>query len=119
MTFKAGTDDLRDSPSLTMVRSLLASGATVRAFDPTVGDRADGAKGVTLDGIELVGDPFRAARGARVLVIATEWPEFAKLDLAAIAATMADDAAIVDTRNLLDPAAVRAAGLGYVGVGRP
>ena len=119
LTFKAGTDDLRDSPSLTMVRSLLASGATVRAFDPTVGDRADGAKAVTLEGIELVGDPFRAARGARVLVIATEWPEFAKLDLAAIAATMADDAVIVDTRNLLDPAAVRAAGLGYDGVGRP
>lgn len=118
LTFKAGTDDLRDSPSLTMVRSLLASGATVRAFDPTVGSQADGTKAATLDGIELVGDPFEAARGARVLVVATEWPEFAKLDLAAVAATMADDAVIVDTRNLLDAAAVRAAGLRYDGVGR-
>ena len=51
-------------------------------------------------------------------MIATEWPEFAKLDLAEVAAAMAPDAVIVDTRNLLDPAAVRAAGLQYDGVGR-
>jgi UDPglucose 6-dehydrogenase len=118
LTFKAGTDDLRDSPSLTMVGSLLASGATVRAFDPTVGTTAEGAKGLTLTGIELAGDALEAARGARVLVIATEWPEFAKLDLAELATAMADDAVIVDTRNLLDPATVRGAGLRYDGVGR-
>ena len=118
LTFKAGTDDLRDSPSLTMVRSLLASGATVRAFDPTVGESVDGPKRAALDGIELVGDPLAAARGARVLVIATEWPEFAKLDLAEVASAMAPDGVVVDTRNLLDPAAVRGAGLGYDGVGR-
>ena len=119
LTFKAGTDDLRDSPSLTMVRSLLASGARVRAFDPTVGTVADGSKAVSLAGIELVGGPLEAARGASVLVIATEWPEFAKLDLAEFAAAMAPDAVVVDTRNLLDPASVRAAGLQYDGVGRP
>ncbi len=118
LTFKAGTDDLRDSPSLTMVRSLLASGATVRAFDPTVGIGAEGTKNASLAGIELVGDVLEAARGARVLVIATEWPEFAKVDLAEVAAAMAPDGVIVDTRNLLDPAAVRAAGLQYDGVGR-
>ncbi|HET9546761.1 MAG TPA: nucleotide sugar dehydrogenase, partial [Desertimonas sp.] len=119
LTFKAGTDDLRDSPSLTMVRSLLASGAKVRAFDPTVGLGAEGTKNASLDGIELAADAIAAARGGRVLVIATEWPEFAKLDLDEVAAVMADDAVIVDTRNLLDPAAVRAAGLRYDGVGRP
>jgi UDPglucose 6-dehydrogenase len=118
LTFKAGTDDLRDSPSLTMVRSLLASGAKVRAFDPTVSTVAEGTKAVSLAGIELVGGAIDAARGARVLVIATEWPEFAKLDLAEVAAAMAPDAVIVDTRNLLDPASVRAAGLQYDGVGR-
>jgi UDPglucose 6-dehydrogenase len=118
LTFKAGTDDLRDSPSLTMVRSLVASGATVRAFDPTVGAVADGARGVSLAGIELVGAALEAARDSRVLVIATEWPEFAKLDLAEVAKVMLPDAVVVDTRNLLDPALVRAAGLGYDGVGR-
>jgi UDPglucose 6-dehydrogenase len=118
LTFKAGTDDLRDSPSLTLVRSLLASGARVRAFDPTVGGVAGGSKAAILTGIELAGDPIEAARDARVLVVATEWPEFAKLDLAELAGAMAADAVIVDTRNLLDPATVRAAGLGYDGVGR-
>ena len=92
LTFKAGTDDLRDSPSLTMVRSLLASGATVRAFDPTVGDRRRRGQGAqTLAGIELVGDAARGGTRGRVLVIATEWPEFAKLDLAEVAAAMAPD----------------------------
>jgi UDPglucose 6-dehydrogenase len=118
LTFKAGTDDLRDSPSLTMVRSLLASGARVRAFDPTVGVAVDGGRAEILTGIELAGDPIEAARDARVVAIATEWPEFAKLDLAELAGVMAADAVVVDTRNLLDPAAVRAAGLGYDGVGR-
>jgi UDPglucose 6-dehydrogenase len=118
LTFKAGTDDLRDSPSLTLVRSLLASGARVRAFDPTVGTDAGESKAVSLTGIELASDPIEAARDARVLVVATEWPEFAKLDLAELAGAMATDAVIVDTRNLLDPATVRAAGLGYDGVGR-
>ena len=80
---------------------------------------AEGTKNASLDGIELAADAIAAARGGRVLVIATEWPEFAKLDLDEVAAVMADDAVIVDTRNLLDPAAVRAAGLRYDGVGRP
>lgn len=117
LTFKAGTDDLRDSPSLTIVKTLLTSGARVRAFDPTV----TGAKteSEVLAGVELVGDALEAARGAQVLVIATEWPEFAKLDLDEVAAVMASDGTVVDTRNLLDPAAVRAAGLAYDGVGRP
>jgi UDPglucose 6-dehydrogenase len=101
-----------------MVRSLLASGATVRAYDPTVSSGEDGPRGQLLAGIELVDDPFEVARDAKVLVVATEWPEFAKLDLDQLAGLMAADAVVVDTRNLLDPAAVRAAGLGYDGVGR-
>jgi UDPglucose 6-dehydrogenase len=118
LTFKAGTDDLRDSPSLTLVRSLLASGARVRAFEPTIGSVATDGKAEMLAGIELVDDAIEAARGAGVLVVATEWPEFAKLDLTELAGVMTPDAVIVDTRNLLDPATVRAAGLGYDGVGR-
>lgn len=120
LTFKAGTDDLRDSPSLTMVHSLLASGARVRAYDPTVGsDRHDGPSAAALAGIDLVDSVVDAARDAKVLVIATEWPEFAKIDFDELAALMQPDAVVVDTRNLVDPAAVRAAGLMYDGVGRP
>ncbi|WP_117000213.1 UDP-glucose dehydrogenase family protein [Desertimonas flava] len=118
LTFKAGTDDLRDSPSVTMVQSLVAAGATVRAFDPTVEVAPTGPKAQLLAGVELCADPLSAATGAAVLVIATEWPEFAKLDLDALAGVLVPGSAVVDTRNLLDPAAVRAAGLRYDGVGR-
>lgn len=118
LAFKAGTDDLRDSPSLTMVSSLIAGGARVRAFDPTVDVAPEGAKATVLAGIELVGSIREAATGAKVLVIATEWPEFAKIDLDELATLMQTDAVVVDTRNLLDPAGVRAAGLRYDGVGR-
>jgi UDPglucose 6-dehydrogenase len=119
LTFKAGTDDLRDSPSITMVSSLVASGATVQAFDPTVETEPAGPKATLLTGVRLVESAREAAAGAHVLMIATEWPEFAKIDLEELRRTMRPGAVVVDTRNLLDPAAVRAAGLGYDGVGRP
>ena len=119
LTFKAGTDDLRDSPSVTMVNSLAASGAHVQAFDPTVETEPQGVKAAALAGVEIVASVRDAAAGAKVLVIATEWPEFAKIDLDELATLMQPDAVVVDTRNLLDPDAVRAAGLRYDGVGRP
>jgi len=115
LTYKPGTDDLRASPSVAIVEALVAAGATVQAYDPTV---AVGRLPAELDGVTLAADPYGAAAGAEVLVVATEWPEFAVLDLDKVAGLMADPRAIVDTRNLLDPAAVRAAGLSYDGVGR-
>jgi UDPglucose 6-dehydrogenase len=120
LAFKAGTDDLRDSPSISVVKALMSSGATVRAFDPTVDPDTDASaswKAAYLDGIELTRDPYDAATGAEVVVVMTEWPEFAGIDVAKLAEVMAGDT-IVDTRNLLDPAAVRAASLRYDGVGR-
>jgi UDPglucose 6-dehydrogenase len=119
LTFKAGTDDLRDSPSLTMVSSLLASGATVKAFDPTVEAALTGEKAMVLAGIGLSESVQQAVADADVILIATEWPEFAKINLDEIAGLAKPGALLVDTRNLLDPAAVRAAGLRYDGVGRP
>ena len=61
----------------------------------------------------------QAVTDADVIVIATEWPEFAKVNLDEIAGLAKPGAVLVDTRNLLDPGAVRAAGLRYDGVGRP
>ena len=122
LTFKAGTDDLRDSTSVAIVNSLLANGATVQVYDPTVEQVPTGRKADVLAGVTIVSEPLAAATDASVLVIATEWPEFAELDLDKVAGVMTPNdegpAVIVDTRNLLDPAAVRAAGLGYEGVGR-
>ncbi|HEX6658495.1 MAG TPA: UDP-glucose/GDP-mannose dehydrogenase family protein [Ilumatobacter sp.] len=117
LTFKAGTDDLRDSPSISVIRDLIRFGADVTAYDPTVVDPLHPARAAALDGITLCADPYAAATDSDVVVILTEWPEFKELDLGKLATVMAGKT-IVDTRNLLDPIEVRSAGLGYDGVGR-
>ena len=115
LTFKAGTDDLRDSPALSVVRRLRARGAAVKAFDPTLPEPDDShLLGL---GVELCDDPYDACQDAEVLVILTEWPQFHDFDLAKVAAVMVRPA-IVDTRNLLDPVDARAAGCSYRGRGR-
>ncbi len=118
LTFKAGTDDLRESPALSIIAELRALGATVRAFDPTTVGELTPNQALVLDGIELVSDPFEVADGADVVAVFTEWPEFAKIDLSRLAARLVGPVTIVDTRNLLDPALVREVGLEYDGVGR-
>ena len=115
LTFKANTDDRRDSPSLQVAHRLVDLGATVQAFDPTVDVEADIP--VDLQGLELRGDPYEAATHASVLVVLTEWDAFRWLDFARVLAVMTEPS-IVDARNLLDPAAVRRMGFRYTGVGR-
>ncbi len=109
LAYKAGTADLRGSPALELARLIHAAGAKVHAFDPAVQSE--------LADIVMVGSTMEAARGADVLLIATEWPEFAEMDVEAVGELLAGDA-VVDARNLLDPAVVRSAGLRYWGVGR-
>jgi UDPglucose 6-dehydrogenase len=115
LTFKANTDDRRDSPSLQIAHRLAQLGATVQAFDPTVDAEAETAD--DLRGLHLRTDPYGAASGARVLVVLTEWDEFRWLDFHRVQAAM-DQPQIVDARNLLDPAAVRRMGFSYTGIGR-
>ncbi len=117
LTFKAGTDDLRESPSLAILSMLQDAGATITAYDPTTAGDLDHVQRNRLDGLRLVANALDAANEADALVILTEWPEFTTLDLDAVAAAMRGTS-IVDTRNILDPASVRAAGLAYDGVGR-
>jgi UDPglucose 6-dehydrogenase len=118
LTFKAGTDDLRESPALAIIGRLRAAGAEVRAYDPTTTGPLTPHQEHVLAGIELVDGPTAVAAGADVITVFTEWPEFAKLELDRLAAVASPGVTIVDTRNLLDPAEVRAAGFGYDGVGR-
>jgi UDPglucose 6-dehydrogenase len=108
VTFKARTDDLRSSPALEVAWRLRQAGATVSAYDPTL-------RG-PLEGIEVVGDAYAACEGASVVVLATEWEEFRWLDFDKVGSVMARRA-IVDARNLLDPAAIRRAGFEYEGIG--
>jgi len=109
LTFKARTDDLRDSPALAIVEQLGLQGARVKAFDPTVKQH--------LPGIEVCVDAYEACEGAEVLVVLTEWDEFRWLDPERVGATMAGTQ-LVDARNLLERAAWQRAGFTYQGVGR-
>jgi UDPglucose 6-dehydrogenase len=114
LSFKARTNDLRDSPAIEVIRRLQAAGAHVRAYDPShpTGDEAE------LHDIEVVGDPYAACENADVLVVLTEWDDFRWLDFAKVAGLMRGRR-IVDTRNLLEPAAIRRRGFEYDGIGRP
>lgn len=107
LAFKAGTDDVRESPALRIGRLLLADGARVVAYDPEA----------TSDEFVQAQSALDAVDGADVLLVATEWPEFALVEPAAVARAMAG-AAVVDTRNILDPDRFRQAGLDYYGLGR-
>jgi UDPglucose 6-dehydrogenase len=118
LTFKAGTDDLRESPAVAIISQLRQAGATVRAFDPTTCGELAPHQAVVLDGIDLVPEMMQTADGADVICVFTEWPEFAKIDLAEVSRRAGAGTTIVDMRNLLDPAEVKAAGLAYDGVGR-
>jgi UDPglucose 6-dehydrogenase len=111
LTFKAGTDDRRQSPALEIARSLTELGAAVHAYDPTV-------PAGTLLGIEVHSSSFSACKDADALIIATEWPEFAAADLTALAAVM-NGRVIMDARNMLDPVSVVSAGFDYSGIGIP
>lgn len=108
LTFKARTDDLRDSPALAIVERLMKQGADVHAYDPTVRE--------PLPGMTTHADPYEACNDAKALVILTEWDEFRWLDLANVRTRM-DGHCIVDARNILEPATARRNGFSYEGVG--
>jgi UDPglucose 6-dehydrogenase len=113
LTFKARTDDLRDSPSLQVIQRLLAAGHTVVAHDPTVPKHRPGLP----EGITLAADPVAATRDADVLAVLTEWDEYRWIEPAEVAAASRNKA-VVDGRNLLDRAAWVRAGFTYQGIGR-
>jgi UDPglucose 6-dehydrogenase len=113
LTFKPDTDDLRNAPAIDIAMELARQEVRIRAFDPAVRQLPEGLAAV----LELAGDPVEAARDAEAIVLLTEWPQFAALDLAALRGVMRGTL-LVDGRNLFDPERARAAGFTYVGVGR-
>jgi UDPglucose 6-dehydrogenase len=113
LTFKAGTDDLRDSPALAVARLLAADGAELTGYDPCV-PRSSRFTGP----VEVVDSPHHAAEGASALVVLTEWPEFSELDWPRLAREVRNPV-VLDTRNVLAPKVLREAGFQLHGLGRP
>jgi UDPglucose 6-dehydrogenase len=113
LAFKPNTDDMREAPSIPIVKSLVERGAEVAAFDPVAREQAE----KIFDGIEFADDAYSAADGADALVIVTEWDEFRALDLDRVAASLRGNI-LVDLRNVYDRSEAEEAGLTYYGVGR-
>ena len=109
LTFKARTDDTRESPALRIVSLLAGQGAEVQAYDPAI-------KG-PVGGVVPAADPYSVCDGARVLAVLTEWDDFRWLDFDKVAGLM-ETPRLVDARNLLDRAALERRGFSYVGIGR-
>ena len=115
LAFKGGTDDIRESPAILLVQSLLQEGCQIAAYDPAATARA---RQVLNSSTEFVNDPYEAARDADALLILTEWEEFAALDLDRIFKQLKYPI-VIDGRNLYDPEAMAALGFTYYSVGRP
>jgi UDPglucose 6-dehydrogenase len=112
LAFKPNTDDMREAPSRVIAERLLAEGAEVRGWDPV-------ARPDDMPGVELCDSVLDTVRGADAAVVVTEWPELREvLPSDEVRDAMARPL-IIDGRNLLDPAAVVAAGFEYEGIGRP
>ena len=113
LAFKPNTDDMREASSLVLAGRLQADGARVRAYDPVAEEAARGL----MSGVDFSDSALQAIEGADAVVLVTEWPEFAELDWADVAARMRGDL-VIDGRNALRGDGVRAAGLAYEGIGR-
>ncbi len=113
LTFKPNTDDMRESPSLTILPRLAAAGATIRAFDP----EGMGEAKKLLPGLGCCTDAYEAMEGADALVLLTEWNAFRALDLQRVRSLLATPL-VIDLHNIYQPHEMVDAGLAYVSVGR-
>ena len=117
LAFKGGTDDIRESPALRIVKALLEEGARLRVHDPQAMEATRQELPPQAGRLEYCPSPYEAAREAHALLIVTDWKEYRELDLARLHVLM-EVPVIVDGRNLLNPEAARSAGFEYVDMGR-
>jgi UDPglucose 6-dehydrogenase len=113
LAFKPETDDMREAPSIGIIRGLVERGATVRAYDPVAMSEAN----KILPNIEYADDEYAAVTLADALIFVTEWNQFRALDMTRIRDLM-NKPRIIDLRNIYDPDDMRELGFEYVGVGR-
>lgn len=113
LSFKPNTDDMRDAPSVDVIKLLRREGAVVKAYDPV--SAASAAR--LLSSVEFCANAYETARGADALVVATEWNEFKQLDMARVKSLM-NQPVLVDGRNIYQPEEMRRLGFTYRGIGR-
>ncbi|MCA1849694.1 MAG: UDP-glucose 6-dehydrogenase, partial [Acidobacteria bacterium] len=113
LSFKPKTNDMREAPSVDIIRGLLERGATVRAYDPVAMEEAR----KILPDIQYTDDEYAAVEGADVLVFMTEWNQFRALDMERVHSLMRTPK-VADLRNIYEPGVIRELGFDYVGVGR-
>jgi UDPglucose 6-dehydrogenase len=116
LAFKPGTDDIREAPSLKIVKALLAEGACLRLHDPKAIANTKAALG-NAENIIYTDDPYSAASHAQALLLLTEWPEYRQLDLNRVRDLM-DVPVMVDGRNIFDPKTMQRLGFEYLCMGR-
>ncbi len=115
LSFKPGTDDIRDAPSLDLIRALLEEGVEVRAFDPRASEKARRQ----LPGpVQIADDPVQAASGTQAVVLLTEWGQIVNADWGEISRRMRAPRFVFDGRNALDAHRMTQLGFEYVGIGR-
>jgi UDPglucose 6-dehydrogenase len=113
LSFKPNTDDIRDAPSVPIIKSLLKEGAKIRAYDPVSMEAAE----KILPEIKYCKDPYNTLKGADALIIMTEWNQFRNLELDKIKALL-NSPFFFDLRNIYDPQKMREKGFQYYSVGR-
>lgn len=116
LAFKGGTDDVRESPALSIIAMLLKEGCTVVAHDPAA--IANAERALRNEGLTFADDAYTVADDADALLILTDWSEFAQLDYENIRCRLKYPN-VVDGRNLLNPQTMASMGFNYVSVGRP
>jgi UDPglucose 6-dehydrogenase len=115
LAFKAGTDDMREAPSLTLIEALLEAGATISAHDPAAAEQTRAIVGNRIDYAET---NYEALVGADALVVVTDWNEYRHPDFERVKRTLKQPV-IVDGRNLYDVERMRELGVRYYSIGRP
>lgn len=115
LAFKAGTDDMRDSPAIPLIQGLLEAGAIVRAHDPKA---SDAARSVFGDSITYVADPYEAARDASAVIVLTEWLQYRTPDFERLRDLM-HRPLFIDGRNLYEGERMDRHGFEYESIGRP
>ncbi|EOC99580.1 UDP-glucose dehydrogenase family protein [Caldisalinibacter kiritimatiensis] len=113
LSFKPGTDDLREAPSLYVIKELQSDGANIKAYDPIA---MENAKLVIGNSMTYCNDPYEAVEGSDVVVLLTEWAEFKKLDFNRVK-ELVNRPLIIDGRNTLDSNSLKEKGFEYFGIG--